>query len=182
MALYIERRLARHEAPQPRHETALDWDRLIAEATAQSEINSDRDSTAPTTNAGREARDVLFRDCIATGQEWGDLELLLRVLRRLEMKTLVLCMPPQEAYYENGGVTKESLALFTAKMREIAGRYGARVECFEDHATDRKFQIGHGDHLSNRGWMYYNRVLDDFYHAKAPDARNQPPGAATARN
>lgn len=178
VALYIERRLASRDAPEPRHETELDWDRLIAEATAQSLADSQRDPVAPSTADGRKARDLLFRDCIAHGQEWGDLELLLRVLRRMEMKTLVLCMPPPEAYYANGGVTKESLALLTAKMREVAGRYGAQVECFEEHMTDRKFEIGHCDHLSNRGWMYYNRALDDFYHGKTA----RPQGASTARN
>jgi D-alanine transfer protein len=174
VALYIERRLARPGAPDPRRETPLDWDLLLAEATAHSTPNSDRDSAPPATEEGRKARDLLFRDCLAHGREWEDLELLLRGLRQMKMKTLVLCMPLQEGYYERTGVTQEALALLPAQVREIAGSRGAQAECFEDHVTDAKFQMGHGDHLSNRGWMYYNRVLDGFYHAKTAPESNGP--------
>jgi D-alanine transfer protein len=35
---------------------------------------------------------------------------------------------------------------------------------FENHDSDPTFIIAHREHPSPKGWMYYNRALDDFFH------------------
>jgi D-alanine transfer protein len=143
----------------------LDWDALIAQASSDS---------GP---AGPGARDPLghkvmndaaFREAVAYAPEWQDLELLLRGLHEMGAMTLVLCMPPNGVYFEHSGVSKESLDLFAARVRAIAVHYGAQVEAFEDHEEDVNFLVDHHDHMSAKGWMYYNRALDEFYHT-APE-------------
>ena len=82
------------------------------------------------------------------------------------MSPLVLCMPPNGVYLKHIGVSKETMLLFTARIREIATRYGAQVETFDDHIDDDRFCVDHRDHLSVKGWMYFNRALDQFYHGE----------------
>ncbi|MDB6155227.1 MAG: hypothetical protein JWL90_3680, partial [Chthoniobacteraceae bacterium] len=33
-----------------------------------------------------------------------------------------------------------------------------------DHEEDPKFLVDHHDHLSARGWIYYDEVIDAFFH------------------
>jgi poly-D-alanine transfer protein DltD len=74
-------------------------------------------------------------------------------------------MPPNGENLHHIGVSKESLAFFPAHVRALAAQYGAQVEAFESHVEDPNFFSDYHDHLSAKGWMYYNRVLDEFYHA-----------------
>lgn len=164
VALYIARHIPAARAPAASHKPAApDWEHLIAEATERSAANSY--SGAESTPIAGKSREEVFRECLERGAEWDEFELLLRGLRELHMKTLVLCMPPQQTYYTRTGVSPKALALFSEKIRAVSARWGAEAETFDDHTDDLRFEIGHGDHLSNRGWMYYNRALDQFYHA-----------------
>lgn len=136
----------------------LDWDRLIADASSQPSPSNE-----PLT-AHKLTTDQAFREAVGRAPEWHDLELLLRGLHEMGVRTLVLCMPPNGVYFEHSGVSKESLDLFAARIRALATHYGAQVEAFEDHEEDVNFLVDHHDHLSAKGWMYFNRALDEFYH------------------
>ena len=103
---------------------------------------------------------------MAKAPEWDDLEVLLRGLQEMGMVSLILCMPPDGSFLENGGISNESLALFSARIRDMAARHGAFVEAFEDHQEDPAFFADPHDHMSAKGWMYYNRALDEFYHTE----------------
>src|SRR5438552_6472643 len=39
---------------------------------------------------------------------------------------------------------------------------------FEDHDNDSAFLDSQEDHLTGKGWMFYDRVLDDFFHGRIP--------------
>jgi poly-D-alanine transfer protein DltD len=47
---------------------------------------------------------------------------------------------------------------------------------------DPDFLVDHHDHLSAKGWMYYNRALDEFFHTDPAlleaGFANRPPQAA----
>jgi len=49
-------------------------------------------------------------------------------------------------------------------MSELAQRYHFPLLQFEDHDADPDFLIAHREHPTPKGWMYYDRALDDFFH------------------
>ena len=161
--VYIHRHHASPRRRPPKRATELDWDKLIADASSQPVEFRENEKTVAV-NLHEIGNDETFRGNLATAPGWTDLDLCLRGLHELGVRTLVLCMPPNGTYFERGGVSKESLDLFAAQIRTIARRSGALVEAFEDHDEDLNFLVDHHDHMSAKGWMYYNRSLDDFFH------------------
>jgi len=70
---------------------------------------------------------------------------------------------PIDAYAARG-VSRSARQVYYDKMRELAQRYHFRVIEFEDHDADPAFLIARREHPTSKGWMYYNRALDDFFH------------------
>ncbi len=153
----------RWRVPLERHPEPLKWEELIAAAAAEAQPVDDFDHPWP----GRK-RDfnASFRETMEHSGEWTDFDLLLSGLRELGVEPLLLCMPPNAWYFERQGVRRETFELFTRRLHEAADRHGARLVAFEDHLHDRAFLKDHHDHLSVKGWMYVNKVLDEFFHEK----------------
>jgi D-alanine transfer protein len=120
--------------------------------------------TAESLGAIRSARDAAFRARIAAASEWIDLELLFRTLTALRAKPLILSMPIDSALYEAKGVSRSARQVYYDRMNELAQRYHFPLIQFEDHDADPAFLIAHREHPTPKGWMYYDRALDDFYH------------------
>ncbi len=143
----------------------LDWAQLIAQASARPNLKPH--AAAPGPGLLNEAADRDFRHQLEQGEEWTHLELLVRGLHELGLRPLFLCAPPNGPFLESLGIRRGSLALYAAKLRLVAGRYGGVVETFEDHQQDTNFLGDGNDHLGPRGWMFYNQALDRFYHTPA---------------
>jgi D-alanine transfer protein len=107
------------------------------------------------------ARDAAFRSRIATASEWTDLELLFRTLAELKVEPLILSMPIDA--YAARGVSHSTRELYYDRMRELSARYHFPVIEFEQHDADPRFLIAHREHPTPRGWMVYDRALDDFF-------------------
>jgi len=107
------------------------------------------------------ARDAAFRARIAAASEWTDLELLFRTLAELKAEPLILSMPIDA--YAARGVSLSTRELYYDKMRELSARYHFPVIEFEQHDADPRFLIAHREHPTPRGWMVYDRALDDFF-------------------
>jgi poly-D-alanine transfer protein DltD len=152
------------ERPPERSPAQLNWDRLIAEASSIPVPTAER-ATRFDLETNETNYEKLFERMLHTAEEWSDLDLLVRGLSDLGVRPLILCMPPNGTYYENAGVAHETILEFSKRIREVAGRYGATVDAFEDHDEDVNFLVDHHDHMSAKGWMYYNRDLDEFYHS-----------------
>jgi D-alanine transfer protein len=120
--------------------------------------------TAESLGAIHSARDAAFRARIAAASEWIDLELLFRTLTALRAKPLILSMPIDSALYEAKGVSRSAHQVYYDRMSELAQRYHFPLIQFEDHDTDPAFLIAHREHPTPKGWMYYDRALDDFFH------------------
>jgi D-alanine transfer protein len=108
------------------------------------------------------AKDVAFRTRVATASEWTDLDLLFRTLTELRARPLILSMPI-DAYVARG-VSRSAHEVYYDKMRELARRYHFPLVEFEDHDDDPTFLIARREHPTPKGWMYYNRALDTFFH------------------
>jgi D-alanine transfer protein len=109
----------------------------------------------------RPARDAAFRARITAASEWTDLELLFRTLAELRAEPLILSMPIDA--YAARGVSPSAREVYYEKMRELSQRYHFPVIEFEQHDADPAFLIAHREHPTPRGWMVYNRALDDFF-------------------
>jgi D-alanine transfer protein len=119
-------------------------------------------------------------------REWRDLELLLRGLHELGAHVLLLRSPLCGPYCDFVGVPEQTRHAFHEKLQALALIYGAQVMDFAEHDHDRDFVLDIASHLSSKGWIYYDRALDEFYHdapltrelAATPIGKGQPSGPA----
>jgi len=159
------------------HPQILDWSDLIAKA---SETASAREKQAGTASGsdGRVPRrdDAWFLRNLNRSNQWRDLELLLRVLTKVHAQPLLLSMPMDGQFYDEAGVSRSVRECYYNKMHALAERYRFALVEFEQHDEDGPFlnrgvpqvkQIASG-HLTAKGWMFYDRVLDNFFHGREP--------------
>jgi D-alanine transfer protein len=113
--------------------------------------------------------------------EWTDLELVLGALRDLGAEPLILSMPLNAAYYDYLGTPVSVRRVYYEKLRELARTYAVPVIDFEDHDGDKYFTIDSGFHLSRKGWIYYDRALDAFFHDRPAETEILEMSAAEQR-
>jgi D-alanine transfer protein len=155
----------------PRRPDTLDWPKLIAEASQGGAGDEEKDDEAlgPADEALRAAGgDPAFLARMEAAREWIDFELLLRTLAQIHARPLLLSMPINGPFYDNTGVSRSAGKAYYNKLRALAQRYNFPLLAFEEHDGDPAFLIGEHYHLSAKGWMFYNRSLDDFFHGRGP--------------
>jgi D-alanine transfer protein len=109
-----------------------------------------------------------FLSTLEKTQEWVDLELLLRELNELGARPLLLSMPIHGGWYDYCGVTYTARIAYYEKLRGISARYHIPVVDFADHDADRSFCRDPMGHLAPNGLLYYDQVLDSFFHDAFP--------------
>src|SRR6266480_2230731 len=151
-----------------RHPKLPDWPKLItrAEATKITAWASKPSGLNVQITPG--ARDVAFRTGMNQSPSWIDLELLLRALAAVHARPLILSMPIAGEFYDHAGVSRSARDDYYAKLRALVQRYHFTAVEFEDHDEDSAFLIRHQSHLTAKGWVYYNRVLDNFFLGRPP--------------
>ena len=107
-------------------------------------------------------------------QEWVDLELVLRELTELGARPLLLSMPIHGGWYERLGVTVTGRRAYYQKLRGMCARYHTGVVDFADHDADQSFCHDSMGHLAPSGLVYYNQVLDGFFHDAIPRQSELP--------
>ena len=103
-----------------------------------------------------------------TSPGWINLELLLRTLARVQAQPVVLSMPIPGNFYDQKGVSRAAREDYYVKLRTLVQSYHFPLVEFREHDEDPAFLYLHKSHLTAKGWMYYNRALDDFYHDRLP--------------
>jgi D-alanine transfer protein len=116
------------------------------------------------------AKEWIFRKRLEVTPEWEDLELLLRVLARIHARPLLLCTPLDGQVYDEAGISQSARDAFYTKVRGLAQRYNFPLIQFKEREADPAFLEPQSTHLTGKGWMFYNRVLDDFYHDRVPQS------------
>ena len=159
------------------HPQMIDWPSLIAKASETANA-SEKKNVAPGTDQHVAPRrgDAWFLEQLGKARQWTDLELLLRVLTKIQARPLLLSMPMDGEFYDQMGISRSVRESYYTKMRALAQRYNFELVEFEDHDEDVPFldhrvpQIKHvaAPHLTAKGWMFYDRVLDDFFHGRVP--------------
>jgi D-alanine transfer protein len=103
---------------------------------------------------------------ISLAKEWTDLELLLQTLQELGARPLILSSPMKGAYYAYWAVPYQERRLYYDRLEKLTGDYNVPTIDFVDHDGDAFFTLDAASHISSKGWIYYCKALDAFYHAK----------------
>ena len=151
------------------HPETPDWSKLI-ESAGGTKI-TDKDTVTNASNLSRdkiERREDAFRRRMNASTGWIDLELLLRTLARVHASPLLFTMPIAGDLYDRKGVSRSAREDYYVKLRALVQRYRFRLVEFEGHDEDPAFLYRHQSHLTAKGWIYYDRALDDFFHRRAP--------------
>ena len=154
----------------PHRPETLDWSKLIAAATEAGTRDPEQDEEAPgpETWIPGDGGDATFLARMESAREWIDFELLLRGLAEMHVRPLLLSMPIDGSFYDRLGISRQAREAYYNKVRALAQRYNVPAVEFEEHDDDPAFLTGHHYHLTARGWMFYNRALDDFFHGRSP--------------
>ena len=160
--LYILKRVWRLPVAVTRSLRTVDWDGLIADATAQARKHNNSD----TGSVGPEKGPELFAAGEQNAHEWIDFELLLRGLNELGARPLVLSMPIDGKYFDRFGVGRPYRDLYYKRIRGLAEVHHIPLLAFEEHDLDEDFLVAHRDHLTDKGWLYFDKALDDFFHGR----------------
>src|SRR6266480_105480 len=156
-------------APQC-HPELPDWPKLIASISGTK--TTDEDKVTKASSRHQETTlgygDAEFRNSMNASLGWTDLELLLRTLARLHARPLLLSMPMAGQFYDKAGISRSAREDYYKKLRALTQRYNFPLVEFEEHDEDPAFLFHHQSHLTPKGWMFYNRALDDFFHRRIP--------------
>jgi D-alanine transfer protein len=156
--------------PQRYPETP-DWRKLIANVGGtKNTIDADKFIKASSPNEEKTVghRDQAFRNDMDASPGWIDLELLLRALARVHAHPLLLSMPLAGDFYDQKGISRSARQNYYVKLRALVHRYHFPLVEFKGHDEDAAFLYLHKSHLTAKGWIYYDRALDDFFHGRAP--------------
>jgi len=163
--------IQRQTKPHPRlQEQPVDWPDFIAKANkARPADAGDIQQSSPfDRKITSGSRDVGFLSGVKESPAWIDLDLLLRCLATVHARPLVLSMPLGGDFYDHAGISRSARDEFYTKLRALVEQYHFPVLEFQEHDEDPAFLIKHQSHLTAKGWAYYDRALDDFYHDRLP--------------
>lgn len=159
----------------PRRAMKVNWDDMVARAEQSYAKHADNnpfgfdnmqwDAYAYVWSAAEGTlTDQGFYQSLDQSKGWTDLDLLLRVLKEMNARPLILGIPIAGQYYEYAGISAGARDVYYQRLREAVQPYGVPLEEFEDHDTDNLFFYNPGSHLSSKGWIYFARSMDAFYH------------------
>ena len=104
------------------------------------------------------------RLAVERSEEWTDLALLLRVAGELGARPLLLGIPMHAPYHDHLGVPAAVRDAQARRLRALAAAHGAALADFADHDAAVPFTTDATAHLSDAGWVRYDRALDAFVH------------------
>ncbi len=165
------------QQPERRGIRSLNWNDLVKRAaqftinktSLQAKRNEIVKKRAKLALESTEVHTQTFLKQVTKAKEWTDLDLLLRTFQELGAKPLLLSMPVEDIRLEVYGVSPAARTAYLHRLEETAEKHDVPLLDFRDHQKDAGFLVDFLDHLSPQGWMYYNKALDDFYHAREDD-------------
>ncbi|MGB8646257.1 MAG: D-alanyl-lipoteichoic acid biosynthesis protein DltD [Anaerolineae bacterium] len=110
--------------------------------------------------------DEKFLNIVQNSKGWTDLALLLDGLNDLGAEPLVILLPLHGGWFDWQGISYSARAVLYNRVRAIANAHNVKVVVMDDHDSDKYFLIDPGAHMSSKGWVYYDQVLDAFYNGK----------------
>lgn len=143
------------------------WDQLFLSAEQSSRAFAKRSKKRPLKVQRRVGEgDAQFTQVLRKSQEWKDFELVLRLLKEAGAKPLILSMPVHADVLEAQGVSRKAWQEYGMRLRQMTGKYGTPLVYLEEYERDETFFVDHADHIGSKGWWFYNKAMDDFYHGR----------------
>ena len=171
-ALHILAEDAKLDAPARRGLRALNYNDLLKRAAQfavhQTSLQAKRNEVAQKkrkfAHESTELHTQRFLTQVTKAKEWTDLDLLLRTFHELGAEPLLLSMPVEDIRLEVYGVSDKARAAYLRRLQALAVGYDVPLIDFREHQKDPTFLVDFLDHLSPRGWVHYNKALDEFFH------------------
>lgn len=151
---------------QPRR--TLNWNHLLARAAQfvnRGAVQAKRKEVAQR-RAAKSSREKMIMQAVTNAREWTDLELLMRGFKELGAQPLLLSMPVEDIRLEVYGASPALRTAYEKRLHKLAANYSLPLLDFREHESDPAFLIDFLDHLSGKGWLYYDKALDDFFHGR----------------
>ncbi|HEY6206101.1 MAG TPA: D-alanyl-lipoteichoic acid biosynthesis protein DltD [Chthoniobacterales bacterium] len=155
--------------PPPRRPQTMDWASLMVQAQEAAARDPRRDPSVgpPREHFNPGSRDAWFGGLMGKSEAWTDLELLLRILQEIHARPLLLAMPMNGPYWNPRGVSRQGRQPYYDRFRTLARRYHATLADFPDYDDDPDIL---NPHLTAKGWILFDRAIDDFMHDRIPEA------------
>jgi D-alanine transfer protein len=165
----------RTRPPPARRAQRIDWAALEARSDSAWRIQSAnntfgiysktwaRDSSSLVAARGS-TNDSTFVSGVEYAAAWDDLTLLLATLKSLGARPLVLNTPLKGSYLDFTGVSAAGRRHFYAKFDGVTAPFGFPSRNFAEYDGDAMFLMEPGSHLSEKGWLVYDRTIDAFRH------------------
>ena len=163
--------IKRQTKPPPRlQQQTVDWPEVIAKANKArpADVGMIQVPSRFDRKITRGSRDIGFLTGVKSSTAWVDLDLLLRCLATVHARPFILSMPLGGEFYDHAGVSRAARDEFYRKLPALVEQYHFPVMEFQDHDEDPGFLIRQQPHLTAKGWAYYDRALDDFFHGRLP--------------
>ena len=168
---------ASYLAPRPpaRRATSVDWARLETASDSAWRVRSANnpfgiDGTTWSRGSTRmlaahdSTTDERFLRRMNGAAAWDDLNLLLATLRMLGARPLVLVTPLKGPFLDFTGVSAAARQRFYQKFDSAMAPFGFSHRNFAEYDGDPMFLMEPGSHLSEKGWLVYDRTIDAFRH------------------
>lgn len=106
--------------------------------------------------------DSAWRRDVASAPTWADLDLLLDILTSVGARPLLLNVPYKGAIEDYAGTSSIGRRIYYDSLRAKAARARVPLRDFAEYEGDRWFTRDQYAHLSPKGWIFYDRALDEF--------------------
>jgi D-alanine transfer protein len=159
-----------------RQSRAIDWEAEIAKAGAQQKTLANNNPFGiENTTWLQEYHQVLevsqpgsgdqqYITRINRSEEWGDLAILLEILKELGAQPLILSRPINGTLSTASGISEKGRNAFYTKLQSLVGVYNMPLVDFQQYTNDPFFSIDGSSHPSRKGWAVVDKTLDAFYH------------------
>ncbi|WKB34988.1 D-alanyl-lipoteichoic acid biosynthesis protein DltD [Terrilactibacillus sp. S3-3] len=97
--------------------------------------------------------------------EYGDLQLVLDLLKEDHAKVLFISVPFNGRWYDFAGVPKERRQIYYRKVTKQIRQNGFQVADFSGHEYDKYF-LKDTMHLGWKGWVDIDKAIKTFYNEK----------------
>ncbi len=145
---------------KPEKPGGVNWKEVLRRASQQKALAKD----AKLATRPKGSRDASFIAALTSADEWDDFSLVLRTLRELGAQPMLLSMPLHGTDLEITGVSAKARNKYGEKLTELASRYNMELVYFQQFEEDPTFFADHLDHPGSKGWVLYDKALDDFFH------------------
>ena len=145
---------------KPAKLAGVNWKEVLRRAGKQKAMPKD----VKLASRPKGSRDASFIATLTEADEWDDFNLVLRTLHELGAQPMLLSMPLHGADLEITGVSAKARRKYGEKLTELASRHSMALVYFQQFEEDPTFFADHLDHPGAKGWVLYDKALDDFFH------------------